>query len=94
LLLHSEAQDNWGGFRHPPFDDLVERARQTRDGRRRLELFHHADRMAVAKQAALLPLAYTPNIAFVQPWVSGWWEFGKSWANFADLVVAPSSPRA
>lgn len=94
LLLHSEAQDNWGGFRHPPFDDLVERARQTRDGRRRLELFHQADRMAVAEQAALLPLAYIPNIAFVQPWVSGWWEFGKSWSNFSDLVVAPSSPRA
>jgi hypothetical protein len=33
-------------------------------------------------------------MAFVKPWVRGWWEFGKSSANFADLTVDPASPRA
>jgi hypothetical protein len=33
-------------------------------------------------------------MAFVKPWVSGWWEFGKSAENFADLVVDEASPRA
>ena len=87
LLLHSEAQDNDGHFRHPPYDDLIERARAEPDGRRRLELFHAADRMAVAEQVAIIPLAYSRSALLVKPWVEGWWEYGKSWSSFADLVI-------
>ncbi len=93
LLLDSEAKDNDGGFHHPPFDDLIERARQERDDRSRLELYHQADRMAVVDQVAVIPLAYGRNVAFVKPWVEGWWEFGKSWSSFADLVVDPAAAR-
>jgi oligopeptide transport system substrate-binding protein len=88
LLLHSESRTNEGGFAHPPFDDLIERARQERLDRQRLELFHEADRMAVAEQVALIPIAYGRSMSYVKPWVRGWWEFGKSSASFADLVVA------
>jgi ABC-type oligopeptide transport system substrate-binding subunit len=94
LLFHSDSRTNEGGFSHPPFDDLIERARQERSDGARLRLFHEADRMAVAEQIAVIPLVYGRSMAFVQPWVRGWWEFGKSSANFADLVVEPSSPRA
>ncbi|HJV04078.1 MAG TPA: peptide ABC transporter substrate-binding protein, partial [Actinomycetota bacterium] len=94
LLLHSESRTNEGGFSHPAFDELIERARQERDGRARLELFHQADRMAVAEQAALIPLAYGRAMAFVKPWVQGWSEFGKTSTAFSDLVVTEDSPRA
>ena len=94
LLLQSEATDNLGGWSHPPFDELIERARREPDGRRRLELFHDADRMAVAEEVAVLPLSYTRSVFAVKPWVRGWWEFGKSWPSYADLVVSPESPRA
>lgn len=94
LLLHSESRTNEGGFSYPPFDELIERARRERSDRSRLELFHQADRMAVADRVALIPLAYGRSMAYVKPWVRGWWEFGKSSASFADLVVDPSSPRA
>jgi ABC-type oligopeptide transport system substrate-binding subunit/class 3 adenylate cyclase len=87
LLLHSDSKTNEGGFSYPPFDDLIERARQERSDRERLELFHEADRMAVADRVALIPLLYGRSMAFVKPWVSGWWEFGKSSASFADLRV-------
>ena len=87
LLLHSEAQDNYGHFNHAPFDELIECARLEPDGRRRLELFHTADRMAVAEQIAAIPLAYFRGSSLVKPWVTGWWEYGKSWSSFADLVV-------
>jgi len=89
LLLHSESKTNEGGFAYEPFDELIERARQERSDRSRLELFHEADRMAVADQVALIPLVYGRSLAFVKPYVSGWWEFGKSSASFADLVVRP-----
>jgi ABC-type oligopeptide transport system substrate-binding subunit len=87
LLLHSEAHDNQGRFEHAPFDDLIERARAELDGRLRLELFHAADRMAIAEQIALIPLAYFRGAFFIKPRVHGWWEYGKSWSSFADLVV-------
>ncbi len=94
LLFHSDSRTNEGGFSHAPFDDLIERARQERSDRQRLELFHEADRMAVTERIAVIPLVYGRSMAFVKPWVRGWWEFGKSSENFADLTVDASSPRA
>ena len=94
LLFHSESKTNEGGFSYPPFDELIERARQERRDRERLELFHSADRMAVAERVAVIPLVYGRSLAIVKPWIRGWWEFGKSSSNFADLDVDPSSPRA
>jgi ABC-type oligopeptide transport system substrate-binding subunit/class 3 adenylate cyclase len=88
LLLHSESKTNEGGYAYAPFDELVEQARQERSDRERLELYHAADRMAVAEQAALIPIAYGRSMAIVKPSVSGWWEFGKSSAPLADLVVS------
>ena len=94
LLFHSDSRTNEGGFSHPPFDELIERARQERSDRERLRLFHDADRMAVAERIAAIPLVYGRSMAFVKPWIRGWWEFGKSAESFADLVVDPASPRA
>lgn len=94
LLLHSDSRTNEGGFAYPPFDELIEQARQERSDRERLELFHQADRLAVADRIALIPLAYGRSMAFVKPWVKGWWEFGKTSSSFADLVVVDDSPRA
>ena len=73
---------------------MIERARRERSDRSRLELFHEADRMVVADRVALIPLVYGRSMAFVKPWVRGWWEFGKSSSAFANLLVDPSSPRA
>jgi ABC-type oligopeptide transport system substrate-binding subunit len=93
LLFHSDSKTNEGGFSYPGFDDLIERARQERRDCDRLELFHSADRMAVADRVAVIPLVYGRSMAVVKPWIRGWWEFGKSSSNFADLCVDPSSPR-
>ena len=94
LLFQSDSRTNEGGFSYPAFDELIERARSERSDRSRLELFHEADRMVVADRVALIPLVYGRSMAFVKPWVHGWWEFGKSSSAFASLVVDPSSPRA
>jgi ABC-type oligopeptide transport system substrate-binding subunit/class 3 adenylate cyclase len=91
LLFHSDSRTNEGGFAEPAFDDLIERARRERSDRERLELFHQADRFAVADRVAVIPLVYGRSYAIVKPSVRGWWEFGKTSSNFADLQVeAPS----
>ncbi len=87
LLFQSTSRTNEGGFADPVFDELIEAARQERSDRGRLERFHEADRYAVAERVAVIPLVYGRSTAFVRPNVRGWWEFGKSSANFADLVV-------
>jgi ABC-type oligopeptide transport system substrate-binding subunit/class 3 adenylate cyclase len=87
LLFQSTSLTNEGGFADPAFDVLIERARQERSDRGRLERFHEADRYAVADRVAVIPLVYGRSTAFVQPRVRGWWEFGKTSAPFADLVV-------
>jgi ABC-type oligopeptide transport system substrate-binding subunit/class 3 adenylate cyclase len=89
LLFQSTSRTNEGGFADPVFDELIEAARQERSDRGRLERFHEADRYAVAERVAVIPLVYGRSTAFVQPRVHGWWEFGKSSASFADLVVEP-----
>jgi ABC-type transport system substrate-binding protein/class 3 adenylate cyclase len=89
LLFQSTSRTNEGGFADPVFDELIEAARQERSDRGRLERFHEADRYAVAERVAVIPLVYGRSTAFVRPHVHGWWEFGKSSANFADLVVEP-----
>ena len=94
LLFHSDSRTNEGGFAYTAFDELIERARQERSDRSRLELFHEADRMAVADRVAVIPLVYGRSLAIVKPWVKGWWEFGKTSSSFADLIIDPSSPRA
>jgi ABC-type oligopeptide transport system substrate-binding subunit len=87
LLFQSTSRTNEGGFADPVFDELIEAARQERSDRGRLERFHEADRYAVAERVAVIPLVYGRSTAFVRPHVRGWWEFGKSSASFADLVV-------
>ncbi len=93
LLLQSTAKTNEGGYADPTYDALIERARQQRNGADRLELFHQADRMAVVDKAALIPLCYGRNMAFVKDHVQGWWEFAKSSAALRDLVVDQASAR-
>jgi ABC-type oligopeptide transport system substrate-binding subunit/class 3 adenylate cyclase len=90
LLFHSDSRTNEGGFSSERFDDLIERARQERSDRARLDLFHQADRMAVVDRVAVIPLVYGRSTWFVRPGVEGWWEFGKSSASFGDLRVSPS----
>jgi ABC-type transport system substrate-binding protein/class 3 adenylate cyclase len=87
LLFQSTSRTNEGGFADAAFDQLIEAARQERSDRGRLERFHEADRYAVAERVAVIPLVYGRSTAFVRPHVRGWWEFGKSSASFADLLV-------
>ena len=91
LLFQSDSKTNYGNFSDPDFDRLIERARQERSDRSRLELFHEADRMAVADRIACIPLVYGRSMSFVKPWVSGWWEFGKSSSSVADLMTGATT---
>ena len=48
--------------------------------------------MAVADRIACIPLVYG-SMSFVKPWVSGWWEFGKS-SSSVDLMTGAHTSSA
>jgi ABC-type oligopeptide transport system substrate-binding subunit len=89
LLLQSDSLTNEGGFADVDLDELIDRARRQTTGADRLELFHQVDRMAVVDRVALIPLCYGRNIAYLRSDIRGWWEFSKSSASFADLLLEP-----
>ena len=54
------------------------------------ELFYQLEgdlMVQIAEQAAVIPLAYARNAFLTDRSLHGWWEFGKSWASFADLEL-------
>jgi hypothetical protein len=36
----------------------------------------------------VIPLCYGRNVAYLREGITGWWEFSKSSAGFADLVLS------
>lgn len=45
----------------------------------------HEERKVITILAS--DLTGSTPLAFVQPWVKGWWEFGKSCSSLADLIA-------
>ena len=42
---------------------------------------------AALDRIAVIPLCYGRNVAYLREGIAGWWEFSKSSAGFADLVL-------
>lgn len=92
LLLHSQSRTNFASWKNEAFDRLIEESRLKTTAAARLALFHEADRLAVQVECPVIPLLYYRPFVLAKPWVRGYWEWGKSAASFADLVVETSSP--
>lgn len=84
VVFHSTSGHNYARFRNDAFDRLVEEAQRSTDQRQRMRIYHEADRLLVAKEAAIIPLGYTRTMTLVQPWVKEWQHWG---GQIADLVV-------
>lgn len=55
-IFHSGAQYNYGKFANPEFNDLVDRAKRSRDPAERQELYILSERLLTETEAALIPL--------------------------------------
>ena len=86
-VFHSTAESNFPRWKNAQFDCLVEEAQASTDHRKRMALYHEADRLLVAEEAAIIPLAYTRLMQLVHPSVQGWWVSLVSRARFSDLIV-------
>lgn len=84
VVFHSTSGHNFARFRNDVFDRLVEEAQRSTDQRQRMRIYHEADRLLVAEEAAIIPLGYTRTMTLVQLWVKGWQHWG---GQVADLIV-------
>ncbi len=87
MVFHSTSENNHTRWNNAQFDRLVEEAQGSTDQRKRMALYHDADRLLVAEDAAIIPLAYTRAVSLVQRHIRGWWFSLIHRARFADLVV-------
>jgi ABC-type oligopeptide transport system substrate-binding subunit len=63
-LCHGSSPSNYFGWRSEQFDQLVDEAAQLQDHQLRGALYHAADQLVVAEEAALLPLYYGRSYGF------------------------------
>ncbi len=62
-LFHSNRQFNWGHYRNPEFDRIVDDAARANDPQKRLLLYIRAEQLLAETDAALIPLfhSYRPT---------------------------------
>lgn len=86
VVFHSTARSptRW---RNARFDALVEEAQASTNHRGRMALYHEADRLLVAEEAAIIPLVYSRTMTLVHPYVRGWWSTLLGQAPLADIIV-------
>lgn len=68
ILFHSRGTANYGAFRLPELDALLEQARVESYDARRAELYEQSERL-ILDQAAVIPVYHEVNRALVRPYV-------------------------
>jgi ABC-type transport system substrate-binding protein len=86
-VFHSTSVNNHPRWKNAQFDRLVEEAQASTDHRKRMALYHEADRLLVAEDAAIIPLTYTRVVSLVHRRIRGYWFSLIARSRFADLVV-------
>jgi ABC-type transport system substrate-binding protein len=85
-IFHSTSPHNYSRWSNERFDALVDEAQSCTDNRKRMALYHEADRLLVAEEAAIIPTVYTRNVILVHPRVRGWW-LGIRPPSLSHLIV-------
>ncbi len=75
-LLRSDAGNNYGRYRNPAYDAMLNAAQQEPDAARRGQLLAAAERMAL-KDYPWIPMRFRTSQDLVQPYVKGWVDNGR-----------------
>ena len=75
VLFHGQAINNYGVYRNPQADALLEKARVEQDSSARLQLYRDAEELML-EDAAAIPLWYNRNYVLVKPFVKDWFLSG------------------
>ncbi len=90
-MMHSENYQNDCKFSNPEYDRLMERASQSRDHEKRLEILAEAEQLLMEKHMPVLPINYYVNLNAYRPEVKGIYENGRDLHPFKYIYVEKSS---
>jgi ABC-type oligopeptide transport system substrate-binding subunit/class 3 adenylate cyclase/tetratricopeptide (TPR) repeat protein len=75
-------------WRHPTYDELVERALQATDQQQRMRLYSQADRILM-QEAPVVPLSYSQKPMLIKPWVSEYRSHGVTYWPWKHVIIEP-----
>jgi len=75
-------------WRHPTYDELINRALEVTDQRQRMRLYSEADRLLV-QEAAIVPLNYSQVRLLIKPWVREYPVHAFSYYAWKRVVIEP-----
>ena len=75
-------------------EDLLDRARSLRNQDERIRLYQEFERLWIAEEAAILPLAYDRWLSLSRPWVDGLWTSPLTRGMLDEVIVRPELRRA
>jgi oligopeptide transport system substrate-binding protein len=91
-LLRSGSGENYGAYKNPAFDALLDRAQTQVDAKARRELLKQAEQMAL-DDYVWVPAYYLVTRDLVQPYVKGWLpnvkDFNRTRWLWIDRHAAP-----
>jgi oligopeptide transport system substrate-binding protein len=88
ILFHSGAENNYGQYRNPEVDAMLEAAGVEPDSRLSLSLYQQAEQMLV-DDAACIPLGFGRNYVLVKPYVKGYELNPLGFARLNEVSIEP-----
>lgn len=90
-LLRSDSGNNYGQYKNPAFDALLNRAQQEPDAQKRGEMLNEAEQIAL-DDSAILPWRFRKTQDLVQPYVRGWIPNLRNFNRSRWLWIDPAIP--
>lgn len=91
LMRSTTGQQNYGDYKNPAYDALLDAASQEPDAGRRAEILRRAEQ-TVLNDEALIPLYFVVNRALVSPRVTGWVDNVSNFHRTRYLCVKDRRP--
>ncbi|MGD2147344.1 MAG: ABC transporter substrate-binding protein [Anaerolineae bacterium] len=85
LRVPIRLQTTW---RHPTYDELIERTLEVTDQAERIRLYGRADRILM-REAPVIPIAYDHHPMLIKPWVKGSAIRGPMYWRWKHAIIEP-----
>lgn len=87
-FLRTNVNLSQGGWEHPEFKQIVERACNSRDQQERVQLYQAADQIII-DQVPILPLGYGRVQILAKPWVRAYPISPMGFIHVKDIIIEP-----
>ena len=92
LLKSDTGAQNYGDYKNPAYDDLLEQADHEPDAVRRGQILARAEQVLLSDEG-ILPVFYSVARALVNPRITGWIDNAEHWHRTRWLCMGPNAAK-